>query len=208
MGGATYDAGSHTVTWAGEVPGTTKSAVGFDVTVESDAALAFGTVIENVARLSDKFDGPALGTLTAYTGVGSGADLEIEKTVDILYGSTGDTLSFQIVFGNAGVETARNVVMMDEVPAYLDVVAGSVTASKASAGMLYDGGMIQWEGDLAPVEEVTVSFRATIDEMTPSKMALINAAYVTADNYPIDVMDSSVTEVGSIRFIYLPIISR
>jgi uncharacterized repeat protein (TIGR01451 family) len=196
------------VTWAGEVPGTTESAIGFDVTVESDAALPFGTVIENVARLSDKFAGPVLGTLTAYTGVGSGADLEIEKMVDILYGSTGDTLSFKIVFGNAGVETARNVVMMDEVPAYLDVVAGSVTASKASSGMLYDGGMIQWEGDLAPAEEVTVSFRATIDEMTPSKMALINAAYVTADNYPIDVMDSSVTEVGSIRFIYLPIISR
>jgi hypothetical protein len=83
-----------------------------------------------------------------------------------------------------------------------------VQASKASSGLLYEDGTIQWEGDLAAGEDVTVSFRATIDEMAPSKMALINAAYVTADNYPMDVMDSTATEVASIRFIYLPIASR
>ena len=208
-GGATYNAGSHTVTWIGALPGTTLSAVELGVTVQARSDLPYGTVIENVATVSDKFEGPALETLTAYTEIDTGAGLEIEKTVDVLYGSTRKERSYEIVFGNTGDETARNVVMTDEVPLYLEVIADSVTASKASAGAkLFDDGTIQWEGDLGPDEEVTVSFRAMVNGSASNKLALINGAWVMADNYPTKMYDSAVSEIASIFYLHLPLITR
>jgi len=210
-GGAAYDAGTRTVTWSGLLPGSSLTTVDFDITVEAKPTLAYGTLIENEATISDKFEGTPLAYLYADTTIGTAAGLEIEKTVDAVSGSVGDTLQYTIVFGNTGTETAKDVVMTDAVPSYLDVIAGTVTASKASTGDdLYEDGLIRWEGDLAPAEEVTVSFQATINDTATVDLALINAAWATADNYPTEVYNSALTEVSAEYpySIYLPLIAK
>jgi uncharacterized repeat protein (TIGR01451 family) len=209
-GGATYNAGTHTVTWSGLLPGTSLSTIDFDVVVQAKATLAYNTLIENEATLSHKLNGTPFAYLTAYTTVGTGADLEIEKTVDAISGLVGDTLNYTIVFENTGTETASDVVMSDVVPSYLDVVAGTVAATKASADDLYDAdaGLITWEGDLAPGEAVTVTFQATINDTATPELALINAARATATNHPTEMYNSALTEIFEFTKIYLPLVMR
>jgi uncharacterized repeat protein (TIGR01451 family) len=209
-GGATYNAGTHTVSWGGLLPGTTLSTIDFDIVVTAKPDLVYNTLIENQATLSHKLNGTPFAYLTAYTTVGTGAGLEIEKIVDAISGLVGDTLDYTIVFRNTGTETASGVIMTDTVPLYLDVVTGTVAATKASADGLYDAdaGLITWEGDLASSEVVTVTFQATINDAATLELALINAARATATNYPTEMYDSALTEVFEFYRVYLPLVMR
>jgi uncharacterized repeat protein (TIGR01451 family) len=208
-GGATYDTGTHTITWIGMLPGTTLSTVDFDITVQANTDLTYGTLIENQASLADNADRIPFVYLTASTMIGTQANLTAEKTVDALHGDIGDTLDYTIVFRNTGTETARDVVLTDAVPSQLDVITDTITVSTPSAGGdVYDAGMIRWEGDLAPDAEVTITFQATINDTATQELALINAAEVTAENQPTKVYNSALTEVLTHYDAFLPIVLR
>lgn len=209
-GDAVYDAGTHTVSWDGLLPGTSLSTIEFDIAVMAETDLVYNTLIENDASLSHKQDGTPFAHLTANTTVGTGAGLEIEKTVDAINGLAGDTLNYTIVFSNTGIETACGVAMTDTVPAKLDVITGTVAATKASTGIydLYEDGLIRWEGDLASGEAVTVTFQATINDTAAGGLALINAARATASNYPTEMYNSALTEVTELYAVYLPLVLR
>ncbi len=213
-GGATYDPGTHTVSWEGWLNGSALTSIDFDIQVMAKDTLTYSTMIQNQAVITS-VQAPG-GTLVladtkldATTMVGTDADLEIEKSVDAIEGAVDDVLNYTILFGNTGDETAVDVVMRDVLPSYLTVVTDSITATMPSAGALYDAGVLTWQGDLAPDEEVTLSFQAAINDTASENLALINLACVRATNFPWKQYNSALTEVlfGE-TYIYLPLVMR
>ncbi|MBN1813480.1 MAG: DUF11 domain-containing protein, partial [Anaerolineae bacterium] len=209
-GGATYNTGTHTVSWNGLLRGTTLSTVDFNIVVTARDTLTYSTVIQNQAVItSAQAPGGTLipaGMLTAQTMVGTDADLAIEKSVDAIEGIVGDMLSYTVVFGNHGAERAVGVLMEDMVPAYLSVATDTLTATLP--GVAYNGGLIRWTGNLDADAGVTVTFQATINDTAIEGLALINAATVEADNFPWRQYDSALTEVYGMQYIYLPLVMR
>jgi uncharacterized repeat protein (TIGR01451 family) len=190
-GPATYDAGTRTMKWSGVL--AAYDTAEFDVTVQAKDPLAYMSVIENEAMISDKFEGEPVEYLNAYTTIGSQADLSIDKGVDVLTGKKGDILDYTIVIQNHGSEKARNAVMTDPVPDYLDVMTATLTAS---AGIVnYTDDAVVWMGDVPASGEVTVSFQAEINDMSWAGLAIINAAWIVADNHPTQMYSSALTEV-------------
>lgn len=208
-GNAVYLPVTHTIYWEGLLPGNVTTEVDFQVAVQAAADLPFNSFITNQAQVGLAGTATPVLFLTDINQIGTGANLEIEKKVDALFGTWGDRLEYSINFQNMGVqEGAKNVVMIDRVPAFLEVLTGTIQASKASTGDLYDGENITWQGDLASGEQVTIVFDANIHQAAPEGLALINPAQVSAENYPWLVYDSALTEVLAISRLYLPLVVR
>ncbi|MCP4361758.1 MAG: DUF11 domain-containing protein [Chloroflexi bacterium] len=203
-GGLAYDANTHTLTWDGDLPGSSLSTVDFEVTVTVKADVEDGTWIDNTAYVYNKYMNYLLTTLwtSTYVDDGLSPDIEVEKTVDSLMQTVGEKLAYTIVATNNGNETATGAAITDTIPAELDIDMSSIS------GATYDDGMLVWEGDLAAGESVTITFEATISETTPANLALINAAIAAAENHSAEVYNSAVTEVRGLTKIYLPIIFR
>ncbi|MGD2146044.1 MAG: 5'-nucleotidase C-terminal domain-containing protein, partial [Anaerolineae bacterium] len=213
-GGATYDAGTHTVTWTGLVPGSTLSTADFEIVVQVGSGVAEGTVIENEATVADKLGGTPFATLEASTLVDDGLApvLEIEKTVDQLTAYAGNTVGYTIVFENTGTEAAVNLVAMDPVPDYLSPNPFSLMVDLGFGPMPAPPGIwdpeshmmaFQAPGPVPPGQEYTLSYRARIDNRAPVGLAAINPAIVDADNAVAD-FDSALTEVVAGSRIILP----
>jgi len=208
--GAVYDPGTHTVTWTGTMPGNSSDVVEIDIEVRARDDLAYDSVFVNTATLSDKYSGEPLGTVTALTRVGSEAALGITKTVDRLRAHVGDWLVYKVTFENTGAQEARDVLLTDQIPPYLDVNPDSVTATKASGVDLYDplAGEIRWAGTLEPGESVTLSFAAQVNGSATTDLAVINGAWIAAENYPTALYNSAVTEITDIWESFLPMSFR
>jgi uncharacterized repeat protein (TIGR01451 family) len=210
-GGASYDAGAHTVSWSGLLPGTSLSTIDFEIVVQANADLAHGTLIENEASLAYKLAGTPFAYLSAETLVDMGTALSIEKMVDKLGGFPEDTLTYHIAFSNQGSNDATNAVLMDEIPMYLSVISGSLMVDMGSGmTLLPDGvydeatGVLHWEGDLAAGDTYTVTFQAMVGEDAPEGWAIINLAELMADN-AMQVYNSALTEVFPTYTLYMPI---
>jgi uncharacterized repeat protein (TIGR01451 family) len=217
-GGATYNAGTHAVTWSGVIPGTTLSTVDFDIVVQVGSTVAEGTVIENEAMLAFKLAGTPFATLEAATLVDDGMApvLEIEKTVDALTAYGGDTLEYTIVFENTGTEAAINAVLADPIPSYLTLDPDSLMVDLGLGPMpappeVWDEetGMLAYAADfpVPPGQPLVVTFEADIDDDAPEGWAIINPAVADADNAAM-AYDSALTEVFELSKIYLPLVMR
>jgi uncharacterized repeat protein (TIGR01451 family) len=202
--GMSYDAGSHTVTWDGWLPGSTVSSVDFEIVVMAKASLPENTWLMNTATLFGKYDAVQLTALTANTLIDDNMDpyVSVEKTVDELLDSAGAELTFTIVVENDGDEAVSDVYVMDVIPDELTYVSGSLTG-----GATYADGVIEWTGDLGVGASHTISFKATIHEDADTGLAIINAAESLAET-PFGTMwdfNSSVTVVGSKYNYFLPV---
>jgi len=216
-GGATYDAGTHAVTWLGFMPGGTNfsdAVVDFDIVVQAKSDLKHNTLIVNEATVANKQDGTPVAYLYAYTYASMSTSLSVEKTVDIIGGYGGDLLTYNIVIHNTGDHLATNAVMTDVIPSYLTVVTDSLWIDKGAGAAFLpedvydeDTGILRWEGDMAAGDTYTITFQTTIDEGAPAEWAIINPAEFVADNAA-TVYNSALTEVFELPIIYLPIIMR
>jgi uncharacterized repeat protein (TIGR01451 family) len=205
--GMNYDAGTHTVTWEGLLPGAADSFMDFEIVVTANAGLPEGTMLWNIATVFGKYHGDQIAALTATTVIDDWMDpyVTVEKTVDRLIGQVGTELTFTIVVSNYGDEVASDVYVMDVIPDELDYVAGSLTG-----GATHTDGVIEWTGDLGAGASHTITFKATINSTAHIGLAIINAAESMADSPFVRMMDfnSSVTMVTSLVDIYLPIIGK
>jgi uncharacterized repeat protein (TIGR01451 family) len=217
-GGATYNAGTHAVTWSGVIPGTTLSTVDFDIVVQVGSTVAEGTVIENEAMLAFKLAGTPFATLEASTLVDDGLNpvLQIEKTVDALTAYGGETLEYTIVFQNTGTEPAINVTVADPIPSYLTLDPTSMMVDLGLGPMpvppeVWDeeSGLLAYQSPvpIPPGQTVTLTFRAEVDDDAPDGWALINPVVADADNAMM-VYDSALTEIFEGGRIYLPMLLR
>jgi uncharacterized repeat protein (TIGR01451 family) len=207
-GDATYDAGTHTVSWDGLLPGTSLSTIDFDVVVQAMSDLEYGTLIENEASLVHKLGGVPFAYLTAYTPIGADTDLGIEKTVNALRSFVGDSLYYTIVFRNTGDQPAFDVTLTDYLPLSLDMVAGSIAATTGTPVWDEATGLLSWVGDLAVGGEVTITFLARLNELATPELAIINMAELDATNAAGKVYDSALTEAVVGSRIFLPLVAR
>ena len=101
-----------------------------------------------------------------------------ERTKEILYVVPGDKITYYITLTNAkGSGTALDAVVTDTVPDGLTLVSGSV-----SNGGTVSGRLITWEvGDIKAGESVTVSFTATVPNVT-KRTVWTNQAFGTYIN--------------------------
>lgn len=217
-GGATYDAGSHTVAWAGLLPGTTLSTVDFDIVVEVGETVPEGTVIENEASLAFKLGGTPFATLDATTLVDDGMApvLQIEKTVDALTAHRGDTLGYTIVFENTGTEAAVNALLADRIPPYLTLDPTSLVVETGGSSVpvppeVWDeeSRMLAYQAPMPvpPGVPLMVTFEAQVNDDAPAEWAIINPVVADADNAAM-VYDSALTEVLETYVLYLPVIAK
>ena len=200
-----YDAGSHTVSWSGTVPGNANQGVDLEVVVKAADDLEEGTEILNTATVAFKFDGTPFAFLDATTLVDNGLnpDLTLSKSVDQLIGVVGSTLGYTIVIANTGDDTAFGVEVLDAIPSMLDVDEASITG-----GAVITDGQLSWTGDLAAGASHTITFRATLNDTATLGYAVINAAEAQAQNVASGVFNSAVTEVTGMLNIYMPEIHK
>lgn len=205
--GMSYDAGTHTVTWDGWLPGSSISSVDFEIMVTADAGVAENKTLLNTATLFGKFDSVPLASLTASTLIDDEMDpyVTVEKSVDKLILRTLDEMTFTIVVENNGDEAAEDVYLMDVIPTELDYVAGSLTG-----GATYTDGVVEWMGDLAPGGSNTITFKAILNRSADIGSAIINAAESRVET-PFGTMgdfNSSISEVWFLDEIRLPLILK
>jgi hypothetical protein len=67
---------------------------------------------------------------------------------------------------------------------------------------------LEWTGDLAVGQKITVTYDARINATAHPALALINLATVEADNGTGTVYGSALTEVVDFFRIYLPLIHK
>ena len=155
-GPATYEPGTQSVTWTGSLePGQSITVV---YRLQIDRPLPDGTLIENVAHLSDetglslervatsRVDSPYLG--------GSA------KVVSTGISPPGRELTYTLSLQNNGLQPAE-ASLIDPIPANTSHVPGS---GWASSGLLTSTEeILVWSGTLGAGEAVTVAFPVTID---------------------------------------------
>jgi uncharacterized repeat protein (TIGR01451 family)/fimbrial isopeptide formation D2 family protein len=101
----------------------------------------------------------------------------------------GNTLEYRIRIRNTGSVTAQNVIATDTFASGLTFVQGSTTVSVPSTGLLTQGGMSL--GDLAAGQEITITYRATINQTSGT---ITNTATARANNAS-QVQDSAFVTV-------------
>jgi uncharacterized repeat protein (TIGR01451 family) len=203
--GATYDAVNHAVMWSGVVSGTSLTTTDIDITVKVMDDVDEGTIIENDAEVSNKFDGASIWDMSADVLVDDGMnpDLMVEKTVDKLIGRSGDKLLYTITLENMGDEDAMDAYIEDVIPDFLVVDESSITG-----GATYDDGTIMWEGDLAVGASVEITFMVVVTADAPVDWVLLNAAISGADNTWWESYNSAVTEVMPFYYTYMPVLVK
>ena len=207
-GGGSYNALDHTFTWNTTIPGNV-STQEVEIGVRAKETLAYRSTFINTATVRDRYTDQVYAELSDLLEVGTGAGLTLAKAANKLIASFGEAIQYTITLGNEGVEKAKGVQMVDQIPLYLDYVAGSAWASKGSTcGPLFSGGWITWCGDVAPGETVTIRFSAKVNTYAHKELVIINAARATADNYPTELYDSAATEVLFMSKTRLPILFK
>jgi uncharacterized repeat protein (TIGR01451 family) len=209
-GGATYDAGSHTVYWSGSVPGTSLTPTTFDIVVTMAPNASVGSSVVNDASFYNGVSNALITTKSASTSVLPSADLVLNKTSNRLLGSLGQTIKYTLVLKNEGPNAANPATLLDMVPAEVGVVGSSITSTKASLVPLWNASnrTVNWQGALSVGEVVTVTYDAVINVGSPEGLAVINLAKLSAPNAYDTVFESALTEVIFGHKLFLPIVLR
>jgi uncharacterized repeat protein (TIGR01451 family) len=109
-----------------------------------------------------------------------------DKTVDKAKTIPGDVLTYTVTVGNDGEAMATDVVASDVLPDEVTFNPASVVPSKGTVGDVVDGSFEWAIGDLAPGEEVTLTFTADIND---GEWAVQFENRVRATHNPTDFFD-------------------
>lgn len=136
-----------------------------------------GTVITNSASISaaGSFDPIAANNSASAAITVQQADVYVTKTATTLTPFAGDSVTFTVVAGNTGPNSATGVTVRDQLPAGLTYLS-----HVAAAGTSYDPLSGDWSvGTLAKSGSATLTVTATVDPGTHGS-TLINTASKTA----------------------------
>jgi len=164
-------------------------APGETVVVEFGASIAetaFNQTIYNVAVLNSA-NHPDVEAPDDGVAVEDGeAAPEVTKTADRAAAQVGDRVTYTITIANGRQATVpwRDIVLTDELDPRLIFEHGSVYLNRQSVSYSYEDGVITVPiGNLAPGEQVVVTFRARIADGTFGE-TIHNIAVVSSDNAP------------------------
>lgn len=105
----------------------------------------------------------------------------------------GDTVTYYLTITNVGEETAKNVVVTDQVPDGLSLISGSLS----DQGTVADG-RLEWRlGDLARGESKTVRFQVTVPTVTQATVWK-NIGRMTYDDHPDPPEPSNEVEIEEV----------
>ena len=152
-----------------------------------------GTIINSVGR-GPIFTSPTNAALPPLKEVnGSGQAIVVRGT----------PFTYTIAFRNSGDVTARNLVLSDDLPGGIDYVANSLHLEHNGSKDLTDAedadeGFVRAQhielrlAELAPNEQIRLTFRAQINSSATTAVGLINFARVMADNAAVATTNSAV----------------
>ena len=189
--GGTYNSGTHKVTWSlPDIAPKSKTTVTFRVRIPAANVGASWTNSVDVSYKKSPNDPSQTSSGSATITVGSLGQpgISITKTQKVGNGNfsstgttsaePGDTITYKITVVSTGGDTARNVVITDNVPAGLENITNI-----SHSGMLM-GRVITWRlGDMAPGAQYELTFECRIP-MNPTVTSWRNVAQGTFDDNP------------------------
>lgn len=154
-------------------------------------------VVGNGARLTD----PANPSLPP---------LKLVENQDRVSASPGQTLLYTIAFRNSGDVTAQHVRLIDELPAGLEYVPGTLRlgergltdADDADEGRVVGRRLELLLATVAPAEVVQVAFRARVSGQIAPGAGAVNYATVVGDNAPAARSSSALAIVDPFGTVY------
>jgi uncharacterized repeat protein (TIGR01451 family) len=127
------------------------------------------------------------------------ADIEVGKSVNTEFPAAGEPVEFTVRVGNIGDLPAADVLLIDQLPAGLEIPAG--TAAFTSVGT-YDPATGEWEiGNLDPGAEAILTVPAVITDPEPPA-CIVNAArssYADGDDNTNDEARAALHQAGTER---------
>ena len=163
----------------GAVSGSSQVQLSFQATIDAGAS----GMVTNTAR----FSGAGEITPTATTRIIAPAALTAYKSVDPVGPVVaGEYLTYTIVMTNVGGDAGR-ASLTDTIPSYTDYIVGSAQVSQppqAHARPSFDGSALTWQGDLAPDETATITFRVQATQGTVTGTVVGNVAWLQELNEP------------------------
>lgn len=137
--------------------------------------------------------------------------LKLVENRERMVAHAGQALSYTISFRNTGDVPARDVLVVDELPASLSYVANSLRIDDRQMSDAQDGDEASVKGQhiefrlsqpLAPGESVKLGFQATVAGATVSGAGLVNTATVRAANAPAVLTSEAVVVVDPFGTVY------
>ena len=162
------------ITWNDvNVKANGETTVSFDVRINKETAA--GEVVKevtNAAVVGEKETPPVITPVANITG---------KKEANKAEAKVGDTLTYKITLTNSG-NAAGTGTVTDEIPEGTSLVAGSITGDGVESN-----GTITWNVVVPANDEVSVSFKVTVDATTSTGEAVkevTNTAVVDGENTP------------------------
>jgi uncharacterized repeat protein (TIGR01451 family) len=126
------------------------------------------------------------------------------KAVDKWIATAGDVLTYQLTVANPTIPyMLPGVNVTDTLPSHTTYVPGSLSGT--SGTWRYEGGVITWTGALSPGASLTLTFKATVDEVA-GPLAIVNWA-VLDDHVGVPRTVQAVTLIDPLRS-YLPLVAK
>lgn len=176
-GAPLYDAATRTVTWQGGsiAPGVQQT---FTLTVTVNSATPNGTSVSNSATGSAS-NAPATVSNAAIFTVQNVPNLAIAKLAAASHVQAGQTAQYTIHYSNTGTAGATNAVIVDALPANLDLTY--VSANPAPSSVV--GQALTWQlGTLAPGSNGTIVLTALVKNPLANGTVITNNVTLAADS--------------------------
>jgi len=191
--GATYTAGTNTVSWT--IPsllGGDSEVLSFEATVDTGAVL-LGTITNTATRTaSDQFDSNSANDNGSVDITPVGLDIQIQKNVNNDEPIEGETITYSIIATNLSSQLATGVVVNDLVPNGVTYVGGSISGGNVQDDSTPDTGSgLEWTiNNLPASSSVTLTFDATVDAGAQASLGTVTN---TASLDRIDQTEDNVT---------------
>ncbi|MCR4406533.1 MAG: hypothetical protein NUW24_06390 [Anaerolineae bacterium] len=187
--GATYDAGTNTVSWTGNVVPGTDVVIAYRVQVNSP--LDDGTVIQNAALINDGVHTPFNTTPATQTTIHSAPNLTTSfKGVNVTNAVPGQEVEYTLTIINTGNMVAHGAEVLDYIPEHSSYVPNSLTFTSGVAQFQTLYNRIRWTGEVAPGTNVVITFRVALDFPLDEGTQIVNWASVD-DNFHEEPYDTN-----------------
>jgi len=172
--GATFDGSGQKISWTGDILAGESVTVSYTVKVKD--GVKAGTVLKNAVVSDDSPDNP--GTETE---VDEDGEISLSKVADKATVAPGDFITYTVTMTNNSNADKTDASWSDDLTNVLEYADWDDFVD--ANGATFDGDhMINWSGDVASGESVTISYRVKVKEGTPAGTKLKNA--VVSDDSP------------------------
>lgn len=186
----------------GTLPANTTVTVSFKVVVNTIPSI---NPIPNVGNITFSFVTDTISgaqerssslSNTVTTKINNAEVTNMSKTVNKLFSTVGDILTYTIIFNTTGNTTSHNLILIDTIPNDTSFVTNSITVngnSQSGSTVAPPTGLSL--GSIAPNSITTVTFNVVVNTI-PSPNPIANIATING-NYIIDEITSETSNIGN-----------